>query len=276
MDDVGGDGGSLAGGWTLNIVTTGGDYAAASGTLTFNPGVLTQPVTIAVNGDATNEANETFFVNLIEPSNATVADGQGVGTINNDDGAALAAPTNVVATATSATNVNVTFTAAPGAASYRVYRRIGGGAFTLVGSPAASPFNDPTAAAGTAYLYMVRSFAGTESADSNVDRATTILFTDPTLTVQTTAVKLAHFNEMLAAVNAVRILAGLGTVAYSAPLPGTSVTLRSQHMMELRFALDVARSTMLLPGLTYTDSSITNGVTAIKAVHMTEVRNGVK
>ena len=32
-----------------------------------------------------DEANETFFVNLSSPVNATIADGQGVGTITNDD-----------------------------------------------------------------------------------------------------------------------------------------------------------------------------------------------
>jgi hypothetical protein len=42
-------------------------------------------VTVTVNGDLTNEANETFSVNLTLPLNATIAHGQGVGTITNDD-----------------------------------------------------------------------------------------------------------------------------------------------------------------------------------------------
>ena len=32
-----------------------------------------------------DEANETFFVNLAGPTNATIADGQGLGTITDDD-----------------------------------------------------------------------------------------------------------------------------------------------------------------------------------------------
>ena len=32
-----------------------------------------------------DEANETFFLNLSGASNATIADGQGVGTITDDD-----------------------------------------------------------------------------------------------------------------------------------------------------------------------------------------------
>src|SRR5207248_1934875 len=44
--------------------TAGSDYQSNSGTLTFNPGITIQPVTIAVNGDTLDEANETFFVKL--------------------------------------------------------------------------------------------------------------------------------------------------------------------------------------------------------------------
>ena len=44
-------------------------------------------MTVTVNGDAKVEPNETFFVNLTGPTNATILDGQGIGTITNDDGA---------------------------------------------------------------------------------------------------------------------------------------------------------------------------------------------
>ena len=65
--------------------TAGSDYAAKSGTLTFAPGVTTQPIAVLVMGDATVEPNETFVVNLSGPVNATIGDSQGVGTITNDD-----------------------------------------------------------------------------------------------------------------------------------------------------------------------------------------------
>src|SRR5439155_530826 len=61
------------------------DYIAASGTVTFLPGQTSQPVTVIVNGDTKFEPNETFFVNLTLPTNATISDGQGQGTIVNDD-----------------------------------------------------------------------------------------------------------------------------------------------------------------------------------------------
>ena len=64
----------------------GSDYQATSGTLTFTPGgPLTQPVNVAVNGDGVFELNETFFVNLSNAAEADILDGQGQGTIQNDD-----------------------------------------------------------------------------------------------------------------------------------------------------------------------------------------------
>ncbi len=62
-----------------------GDYQAVLGTLTFAPGETSKTITVPVNGDRLAEPNETFFVNLSSPTNATIADGQGVGTIVDDE-----------------------------------------------------------------------------------------------------------------------------------------------------------------------------------------------
>ena len=64
---------------------SGGDYTAASGTLTFNPGQTSKTVSVSVIGETTYELNETFFVNLSNASGAMIGDGQGSGTILNDD-----------------------------------------------------------------------------------------------------------------------------------------------------------------------------------------------
>ena len=62
------------------------DYAPANGTLSFPVGVTTKTVTISVVGDLAREANETFYLNLSNPSaNAYLGDAQGLGTITNDD-----------------------------------------------------------------------------------------------------------------------------------------------------------------------------------------------
>ena len=61
------------------------DYATADGTAAapattsrerdahLRPGETTQTVTVHVNGDPLDEANETFIVNLTNPPNATIA-----------------------------------------------------------------------------------------------------------------------------------------------------------------------------------------------------------
>jgi hypothetical protein len=65
--------------------TVSTDFDAGQGSLVFGPGTTSGPVTVSVRGDITHEPDETFFVNLSNPVNSTIADGQGQGTILNDD-----------------------------------------------------------------------------------------------------------------------------------------------------------------------------------------------
>ena len=66
--------------------TADGDYAANSNTLQFAANENTKTVSIVINGDTKAEGNETFTVNLSNATNgATIGDGQGLGTISNDD-----------------------------------------------------------------------------------------------------------------------------------------------------------------------------------------------
>ncbi|MEW6130100.1 MAG: HYR domain-containing protein [Acidobacteriota bacterium] len=87
-----------AGGVTFDIATADGtaqdgnpisednDYVANSLTgQTIPAGSSTYTFSVTVNGDTTPEPNETFFVNVTNVTGANVADGQGQGTINNDD-----------------------------------------------------------------------------------------------------------------------------------------------------------------------------------------------
>jgi parallel beta-helix repeat protein len=69
--------------------TAGSDYAAASGVLTFTPGTTSQPLPVQVLGDVVVETDETFLVNLSSPTNATLGDAQGTGTIGDDDAPSL-------------------------------------------------------------------------------------------------------------------------------------------------------------------------------------------
>src|SRR5262249_41566361 len=56
-----------------------------SATLAFAPGETRKTIPVLVIGARTGEPTETFFVNLSSPANATIADGQGVGTIVDDE-----------------------------------------------------------------------------------------------------------------------------------------------------------------------------------------------
>jgi hypothetical protein len=68
--------------------TAGSDYVSTSGTVTFNPGdLLTKSFGVTLTGDQVVEPDETFFVNLSNPTDASLSKAQGTGTIQNDDGA---------------------------------------------------------------------------------------------------------------------------------------------------------------------------------------------
>ncbi|NJC49813.1 UNVERIFIED_ORG: uncharacterized protein YhjY with autotransporter beta-barrel domain [Xanthomonas campestris] len=81
-----------AGGVSFDIATADGtatagvDYVASSLTgQTIPAGSSSATFTVLVNGDTLSEPNETFFVNVSNVTGASVGDGQGQGTIVNDD-----------------------------------------------------------------------------------------------------------------------------------------------------------------------------------------------
>ena len=60
-------------------------YDSESGTLGFPEGETERSVVVDVRGDTDFEADETFFLRLTGAAGASIADGQGIGTILNDD-----------------------------------------------------------------------------------------------------------------------------------------------------------------------------------------------
>ncbi|WP_374539644.1 Calx-beta domain-containing protein, partial [Micromonospora aurantiaca (nom. illeg.)] len=73
-------------GYNMNGVsaTSGLDFTAGTGTLNFAAGVTSQTITVPIANDTVYEGAETFNVNLVSPSNATIADALGLGTIMDD------------------------------------------------------------------------------------------------------------------------------------------------------------------------------------------------
>lgn len=192
--------------------------------------------------------------------------------ITND--AAADAPSNLVATANSTTSVQLTWTGVAGADSYEIHRRVSSGAFAFLASVAATNHADAGLTADTAYLYRVRAVTGAvTSAFSNVDAATTTLFTDDPL-VPGNAAKSVHITQLRTAVNALRAAAALGPFAFSdSAAAGTPI--RAVHLTQLRTALDQARANLELPAVVYTDPAIAAG-SSVKAVHVAQLRAGVK
>ncbi len=84
--------GDLTSSSIVSVSTGGGsalaptDYASQSNILVaFAPNSPTATFTVNVNGDPNVEPDENFFVNVTSVTNATIGDGQGQGTIQNDD-----------------------------------------------------------------------------------------------------------------------------------------------------------------------------------------------
>jgi hypothetical protein len=81
---------------TVNYATVAGtavapqDFTATSGQLTFAPSDTSETISVTILGDLIDEgSSETFTVALSSPTNATITDGSGVGTITDDDTAQL-------------------------------------------------------------------------------------------------------------------------------------------------------------------------------------------
>jgi hypothetical protein len=164
--------------------TAGSDYQATSGTLTIPAGQTTGTIIVLVNGDTAAEANEAFFVSLSSPTNATIADGQGVGTIIDDE--PRISINDVTVTEGNTGTVNATFTVSLSVAydvAVMVHYQTANGSATA-GSDYAAASGDVIIAAGqTTKTFSVavigdRSAEPTENFVVNLSAATNGLIVD--------------------------------------------------------------------------------------------------
>ncbi|HYH08552.1 MAG TPA: hypothetical protein VEK11_15965 [Thermoanaerobaculia bacterium] len=179
----------------------------------------------------------------------------------------IAAPSGVVAVAASTAAVNVSWNAVAGANHYEVLRSFNGNPYTSIGTTTGTSLVDSSVTANTTYLYRVRavSASAVQSPLSNVDAATTIVFSEDS------RIRALHFTQLRTAVNAMRASAGLAPLA-SDPTIATGALIRASHLTALRAGLNEARAGIGLPALSYTDTT----PTIVKAAHVQELRNGVK
>lgn len=247
-----------------------GDTQATVNLSGFSAGQVIQRWQLSTNGIAQ-------LANL-SPSNSAVAltlPAQTVTLLVIPPAAVTAAEPVLTATASSTARVVLNWTAVAGALSYDIYRSSGAAPFALLTNTVTpvTTFNDDSVAANTTYLYEVRArVSGGTSDFSNVDAATTIVFTDPALTAGV-AIKAVHFTQLRTAVNAMRAAGGVTAAAFPDPISGP---FDDAHLRELRNALVVARDAIGLPVLTWTDSHLVAGTTPVKAAHVNELRAGVQ
>jgi hypothetical protein len=263
--------GASSAGNAASITAIGGatyDWDITNGTIT--GGETTNAITFTAGATGTVILRATAYgsnrCGVTDTKNVTI-------------GAALAAPTNVVATATGATSVAVTWTASAGATGYEIFRSDAPNAFVSIGTVGAvTNYNDNAASTNKSYLYRVRATnGGSVSPDSAADFATVVVYTDPTVTAGATTIKVAHLTDLRQAVNAMHLLANLGAVAFTDPVVSSSLAVKAVHITELRTHMDMARTTLGFSAGTYgIDPTITAGATTVKAAHITELRTAAQ
>jgi hypothetical protein len=185
---------------------------------------------------------------------------------------APAIPLDVQATAQSAGQVAVGWTASFGAARYEVQRRTATQPFQLVATSTGTSYTDTAVSPGSAYLYRVRAVGSddTPSAYSSADLSTTTTFTDDPLTAGQTPIRAAHLAEIRAAVNAIESLAGVTPSVWTDPsIAGSSI--KAVHIIEMRTALTNAFAVLGLQAPSFA-RTITVGATTIQASEWQELR----
>jgi len=198
-------------------------------------------------------------------------------------GGACAPPpvTGVLAQATSASNVHVTWSGSCGGPTCNVYRSRPDDRFTydLAGSGGPNAFDDGGVSAGHAYLYKVKAVSGgIESAASNLDMAHTVIYSNAITAGG--VVQAVDLNETRDAVDAVRTLANAGAGTYtfgsgspSRVLGGGVTVIHAADILELRTNLNTAMNTIFGTTPPYT-SPITGSV--VQALDFNEIRDPIK
>jgi len=159
--------------------------------------------------------------------------------------------------------------------SATMFRRVHGTGETWAVVPSwttASPLDTGTFTRGVLYDYRLHvTITGGGMQQSNIDSA--LLFTDPTLTVGSTLVKLTHFTELRDSINALRTMAGLPDFAFDGTF-GAGAAIRASHLTAIRTAVSEARTMLGMLSPAFTDGSPA-GV-KIKKTHILELRDATR
>ena len=270
---------------TTNAGTVTYSWTITGGTITSATNIAAITYTAGASGSVVLRA--TAYKNGTDGFTGFPNGGVGITDTKTVTISTLSPPTNVVATAATATpTVAISWTASAGATKYHVYRSADNSTYVQVNgeTTTTTSFTDSGAVhaliSNASYLYRVRAVDGSnvESADSNKDLATTIIFTDATLTQQSTTIKAVHITQLRTAMTAICTLASNPSpcsTAFTDPSLSTSINVRVLHLTELRAKLNASRSALGLTAQSYAEGSITTATT-IKAAQINELRSGVQ
>ena len=176
--------------------TSGTDFTAASGTLTFAPNETSKTVSVPTTEDTDTEADETFTLTLSSPTNATLGDDTATGTINDNDSTAL--PTVNVSGGSATEGASVTFTVSLLGATEETVT-----VHYATASGTATSGTDFTAKSGTLTFLplpggdiLTVSVPTTEDTDAEADETFTLTLSNPTnATLGANATATGTINE---------------------------------------------------------------------------------
>lgn len=198
------------------------------------------------------------------------------GVLNVTTANSSVAPATLVAAASSTTAVSLSWSAPTGGAPhhYGIWR-LTSGSWSKINTTSSTTYSDTTVSATTAYLYQISAEDGSNNVQgwTNWDIATTILFTDDTITPGSTVMKAVHVTELRTAVNAVRAAAGLSAATWTnSSISGAWID--SDDILDLRSNLGEAINALALVPPNYIDSVLTGAT--IKKSHIEQLRQRVK
>jgi len=175
----------------------------------------------------------------------------------------------LTAAASSATNIDVAWTDVM-ASSFRVQRSTNGTTWTDRGTTTGRSFTD-TADPGSAYLYRVQALDGAQNVigTSNSDLVTTFVISP---VVGGNNVQAADFNARITAINKVREMAGLTSIA---PV-GQGQTIAAGHVQSMRAALEEVRVQFGLAPVSYRQLPVVAAASVIHTWEMNEIGEGLR
>ncbi|MDA1183197.1 MAG: choice-of-anchor B family protein [Acidobacteria bacterium] len=143
------------------------------------------------------------------------------------------------------------------------------------GGTSAITFTTPPHAAGAVDIGLSPTTGGT-LVKANAFAFLPTTFTDDVLVAGVTPVRSQHVIELREAIDALRAIAGMGSASWTDPaLTASSSPIRAVHLLELRTYLEGAASVLGYPAATYSDPSLGAGF-LIRRVHVEELRQRIR